>query len=42
MHTHLREEVHSTSEEPQEVQRGPGTCSGWEVVSVEASEDTGD
>ena len=42
MHTHLREEVHSTSEEPQEVQRGPGTCSGREVVSVEASEDTGD
>lgn len=41
MHKHLREEAHNTSEEPQEVQCGPGTCSGWEVVSTEASEDTG-
>ena len=36
-----RQEEHSTFEEPREVQCGQGTCSGGEVVSIEAAEDAG-
>lgn len=36
-----RQGEHGTFEEPREVQRGQGTCSGGEVVSIEATEDAG-
>lgn len=36
-----RQGEHGTFEEPREVQRGQGTCSGGEMVSIEAAEDAG-